>query len=188
MPGFELTKRLAEIEDPRVFVKVGQTLRIHRPMHRNHQPLAPAQMQQALGVIGVVVGLENTVEASGWKTLGEIGQTAVDQPTLIATLDQRATGQTPQAGVAAGQLASDTFATVHRHLPGITGAKQGQAHRVSPFRHVSKHSTVRSSAPELSIRHSPGMASAIKSALKPALRASRWSISASDSRPRASKR
>jgi hypothetical protein len=47
-------------------------------------------MQQALSVIGVVVGLQDAAQRTRWKTLGKIGQPTVDQPALITTLDQGA--------------------------------------------------------------------------------------------------
>jgi hypothetical protein len=34
-----------------VFVEVGQAFRVHRTVHRNHQALVPAHMQQALDVM-----------------------------------------------------------------------------------------------------------------------------------------
>ena len=51
LPGFETLERLAEIESSEVFVEVGQAFRVHRTAHRNHQALAPAHMQQTLGVM-----------------------------------------------------------------------------------------------------------------------------------------
>ena len=57
--------------------------------YRDHQTLAPAQVQQALGVVGVVMGLEDAIEAMGREALAEIDQAAVDQPTLAGALQQR---------------------------------------------------------------------------------------------------
>ncbi|MNE90025.1 hypothetical protein D3C80_1874990 [compost metagenome] len=119
-------------------------------MHRDHQPLAPAQMQQALGMVGVVVGLENAVETAWRKTFGQVGQTAVDQPALIATLDQRAARQTAPACIVASPRTGDTFAAIDRNLPRITGTQQCQAHADCSPRQASSRSTVRSNEPELS--------------------------------------
>lgn len=85
-----------------MLVEVGEALRVSRAVHRDHQTLAPAQVQQALGVVGVVMGLEDAIEAMGREALAEIDQAAVDQPTLAGALQQRATGTATQAGVGAG--------------------------------------------------------------------------------------
>lgn len=73
-----------------MLVEVGEALRVGRAVHRDHQALAPAQVQQALGVVGVVMGLEDAVEAMGREALTEIDQAAVDQPALAGALQQRA--------------------------------------------------------------------------------------------------
>lgn len=52
-----------------MLVEVGEALRVGRAMHRDHQALAPAQVQQALGVVGVVMGLEDAIEAMGREAL-----------------------------------------------------------------------------------------------------------------------
>ena len=117
---------LAEIEDARMLVEVGEALRVGRAVHRDHQTLAPAQVQQALGVVGVVMGLEDAVEAMGREALAEIDQAAVDQPTLAGALQQRATGTATQAGVGAGVATGRAIATVDRHLAGVAGAETGQ--------------------------------------------------------------
>ncbi len=78
-----------------MFVEIRQSLRIGRTMHRDHPSLAPAQVQQALGVIGMIMGLQDTAETVRRKTFAEIRQAAVDQPALVATLHQGTAWQTP---------------------------------------------------------------------------------------------
>ncbi|MNL35352.1 hypothetical protein D3C87_1573820 [compost metagenome] len=156
-----------------MFVEVGQAFRVDRTVHRDHKALAPAQMQQTLGVVGVVVGLENAVEAARREAFAQVGQAAVDQPALIAALDQRTAGSTLQTLILTRPIASHALAAVDRDLPGITGAQQRQSHGACSSMHASKRSTVLSSGPELSSRCSAGSLSASKRSVKRALRASR---------------
>lgn len=123
LPCFKLGKRLAEIENARMFVKVGQTLRVGGAVYRNDQALAPAQVQQTLRMIGVIVRLQNPVEAAWREAFAEVGQAAVDQPALLAALDQRAARAAAQAGIAARQSARRALAAIHRNLPRVTGAQ-----------------------------------------------------------------
>ncbi|MNN43810.1 hypothetical protein D3C81_1580670 [compost metagenome] len=160
LPGFEAVEGLAEIENAGVFVEVGQAFGIHRAVDWNHQALAPAQVQQTLSMIGVVMGLENAVETARREPFAQVRQAAVDQPALIATLDQRAAGSTLQARIETGRCASHTFAAVDRDLSGVAGAQQRQAHAAWPSMQASMRSTVCSSAPELSNTCSVGSLSA----------------------------
>ncbi len=156
-----------------MLVEVGEALRVGRAVHRDHQTLAPAQVQQALGVVGVVMGLEDAIETMGREALAEIDQAAVDQPALAGALQQRATGTATQAGVGAGVATGRAIATVDRHLAGVAGAEQGQAHARSLPRRARRVRSVSSRSPELSSWNSGPSRPAANSAL----RARRASIS-----------
>jgi hypothetical protein len=56
-------------------------------MHRNYPAMPPPQVQQPLRVVGVVMGLQNAVEAARWKTFGQVRQARVDQPTLVSAFN-----------------------------------------------------------------------------------------------------
>ncbi len=126
--AFECGEWLAEIQNAGVFVEVGQAFRIRRAVDRNHQPLTPAQVQQPLSMVGVVVRLQNPAQATRRKTLGEVGQAAVDQPALVGAFDQRAARQAAQIMVGTRGSTRHALTAIDRHLSGITGAQQGQAH------------------------------------------------------------
>src|SRR5690606_9275015 len=81
-----------KVENPRMLVKVGQALAVRRAMDRNLQSQPPAQMQQPLGMVGVVMGQQDAAEAVRFEALAKIGEAGVDQPTLLATFHQRTTG------------------------------------------------------------------------------------------------
>src|SRR5688500_13450203 len=101
-------------------------------------------------MIGVVMSLQNAAQAARRESLGEVGQAAVDQPALIAAFDQRAARQPPKTLIDQCQLTGRALAAVNRHLPGVTGAQQGQAHACSRAMRWINCSTLCASAPELS--------------------------------------
>ncbi len=145
-------ERLAEIEDTRVLVEIGEARGIVRAVYRNAQPGAPAQLQQTLGVVGVVVRLQDAAEATGDEALAEIGQAAVEQPALAGAFDQCAARTAAIGRFAPGAGAGRAAAVVHRQLRGIAGAEQGQPHRRCSSSSCSRRSTLLVSEAELSRR------------------------------------
>ena len=162
--GLELRQAL-KVEQAWMFVQVGATVGIRRRMHGNRGATPPAQVEQALHMIGMEMRQHDGIQAARREALVQIHQTSVDQHARVAMLDQRAAGPALVAGLVLRTRAGYASATIQRHAAGRAGAQKAYAHNAGPAwerTSATSASPASSSRPSLAITAPsgavPGMA------------------------------
>ena len=127
--------RVAEIKQARMFKQIVAALLIRWTVDRDCVAHAPAQREQPLDVIHMVVRQQKLLERSGRPAIGEIVQPGVDQGDRVVKLHDAAAWLAAILRRASRSGAGRALAAPCRNAlcAASAGEREGQAHVTAPW-------------------------------------------------------
>ncbi len=83
---------MAKIENTGMLKQIVATLFIRRTVHRDIRPYAPAQREQPLHMIHMIVGQQKLLKAARWPVVHQIRDPRIQQGHRMIEFDHPATG------------------------------------------------------------------------------------------------
>ena len=107
--------RVAEIQNPRMFKQVVASCFVRRTVNRNRRAHAPAQGEESLNVIHMIMGQQKLLKAACSPVVHQVWNTGIQQGHRIVEFDHRATGATAIGLLQARPAARRAVAAKDRH-------------------------------------------------------------------------
>ena len=107
--------RMAEIQNPRMFKQVVTAHLIRRTVDGDRRAHAPAQGEESLNVIHMVMGQQKLLKAACSPVVHQVWNTGIQQGHRIVEFDHRATGATAIGLLQARPAARRAVAAKDRH-------------------------------------------------------------------------